>query len=62
VEVWLPVTKQLDCIVDGCDATTEAETEEGVMAQAEAHAQDAHPDVTLDEETAATIRSNIRDV
>jgi predicted small metal-binding protein len=55
------MTKQLDCPMEGCHASIEAETEEEIMAQAAAHAQTAHPDLTLDEETLTSIRSSIRD-
>jgi predicted small metal-binding protein len=55
------MTKKLDCPMDGCTAHIEAETEEEVMEQAAAHAESAHPDLELDEETVANIRSQIRD-
>lgn len=55
------MTKTLDCPMEGCTAHIEAETEQEVMAQAEEHAKTAHPDVELDEETVASIRSQIRD-
>lgn len=56
------MSKRLDCFMEGCDATIEAETEEEVMAQVEDHAATAHPDLALDEETVGTIRGHIRDV
>lgn len=56
------MSKRLDCFMEGCDATIEAETEGEVMAQVEEHAATAHPDLELDEETVGTIRSHIRDV
>ena len=56
------MTKRLDCVVDGCDATIEGESEDEVMAQAQEHAQSEHPDMDIDDETADNIRSNIRDV
>lgn len=55
------MTKHLDCVVDGCDASIEAESETAVMERAQAHAQEEHPDLTLDEETVELVRSNIRD-
>jgi predicted small metal-binding protein len=55
------MTKTLDCPMDGCTAHIEAETEAEVMEQAAAHAESAHPDLDLDEETVASIRSKIRD-
>lgn len=56
------MSKRLDCIMEGCDATIEAESEEEVMAQVEDHAATAHPDLELDEETVGTIRDHVRDV
>jgi predicted small metal-binding protein len=55
------MTKTLDCPMEGCTAHIEAESEEEVMEQAAAHAESAHPDVELDEETVESIRSQIRD-
>jgi len=57
-----PMTKQLNCIVEGCDATIEAENEAEVMSQVEAHAASAHPDLELDKETVQTVRDHIQDV
>ena len=54
--------KQLECVVDGCDATITAETEYEVMEQAAAHGQAAHPDLEVDEEMAASLRASITDV
>jgi predicted small metal-binding protein len=56
------MTKKLDCVVEGCHASIEAETEEAIMAQAQEHAAEAHPDVELDEETVGLIRGHIQDV
>ena len=56
------MSKRLDCIADGCDATIEAESEAEVMAQVEAHASSAHPELDLDEETVQTVREHIQDV
>lgn len=56
------MTKQLACVIEGCHAAIEAESEEEVMKQAEAHASDTHPDLELDDETVTTLRANIRDV
>ena len=55
------MAKTLDCPMEGCTAHIEGETEEEVMAQAEEHARAAHPDMDLDEETVASIRSRIQD-
>ena len=51
------MSKRLDCIVDGCHATIEADTADAVMEQAE-----AHPELELDEATVRSLRSNIREV
>jgi predicted small metal-binding protein len=56
------MTKKLECPLEGCHATIEAETEQEVMAQAEEHAASSHPELELDEETVENIRSNIQDV
>ena len=55
------MTKVLDCPMEGCHAHIEAETEDEVMEQAAEHAQSAHPDMELDDETVASIRSQIQD-
>ncbi|RAW46217.1 hypothetical protein DQW50_05465 [Halorubrum sp. 48-1-W] len=51
--------QRLECPVDGCSATIEAETEQEVMAQAEEHANSSHPELELDDETVENIRSSI---
>lgn len=56
------MTKQLDCVVDGCDATITAESEDEVMSQVQSHAAKEHPDLDLDAETVSEIRSNIQTV
>lgn len=56
------MTKRLDCIIDGCDATIEGETKEEIVGKATEHAQEEHPDVELDDETVTEIRSNITDI
>ena len=48
-------------VVPGCDAKVEDADIEGIMKQAAAHAKDAHGLVTIDEATAAKVRSAIRD-
>lgn len=55
------MSKQLDCIIEGCDASVEGETEEDILEQVEEHAAAAHPDVELDQDTVDTIRAHIRD-
>ena len=39
------MTKELQCVVDGCEASIEVETEEEIFEQAENHASEAHPDL-----------------
>ena len=56
------MSKRLDCIIEGCDATIEGESEEEVMTQVETHVQQEHPDLDLDDETVEMVRSNVRDV
>jgi predicted small metal-binding protein len=56
------MTKRLECVIDGCHATIEAETEEEVMTRAQEHAGEAHPDLELDPETVETIQGAIQDV
>lgn len=56
------MTKHLDCVIEGCTAAIDGETEDDVMEQARAHASEAHPELELDEEAAASIRASIRDV
>lgn len=56
------MTKRLECPLEGCHATIEAETEQEVMSQVEAHANESHPELELDEGTVASIRSGIHDV
>lgn len=56
------MAKRLECIIEGCHATIEAETEDAVMAQANEHANSAHPEIELDEETVEAIRGSIQDI
>lgn len=56
------MTKRLECVVEGCDAVCTGETEEEVIGIAEEHVNDAHPELTLDEETVQTVRNAIVDV
>lgn len=55
------MTKKLECMVEGCDATIEGETEEEVVGKATEHAQEEHPDLELNDETVMDIKSNIED-
>lgn len=56
------MSKQVVCIVDGCNGVCEGETEDEVMAEVEAHVQDAHPDLTLDQETVDAVKAEIETV
>lgn len=56
------MTKRLECFIEGCDATIEADTEDEVMERAAAHAAEAHPDLELDDDTVGAIRDAIVDV
>lgn len=58
---YLPrMPMKLDCPLEGCHASIEAETEQEVMAQVEDHASSDHPDLELNEETVESIRSAIK--
>lgn len=56
------MSNRLDWVIDGCDASIEAETEDAVLARAQEHAASAHPQLDLDDETVASIRASIRHV
>ncbi|WP_254829856.1 DUF1059 domain-containing protein [Haloglomus salinum] len=56
------MSKRLDCVIDGCQATVEAETEEELLEHVQAHAAEEHPDLELDEETVAVVKENIQTV
>ncbi|UWG48212.1 Uncharacterized protein HSRCO_1934 [Halanaeroarchaeum sp. HSR-CO] len=56
------MAKRLECPIDGCHRTFEAATEDEIMSEAAEHAESTHPDLELDEETVAGIRSGIQDV
>ncbi|MDG5775654.1 DUF1059 domain-containing protein [Haloarculaceae archaeon H-GB2-1] len=53
---------ELDCPVDGCTGVCTGESESEVMEQAEAHVNDAHPDLELDEETVEGLKASIESV
>ena len=57
------MAKELNCSDVGfdCPDTIRGETEEEVMAQAAAHARDAHGIEEIDDETAQAIRAQIHD-
>jgi predicted small metal-binding protein len=38
------MAKELQCVVDGCEASIEAETEKEILEQAEDHTGETHPD------------------
>lgn len=56
------MTKQLECLVDGCDARIEGETVQAVTIQAQQHASREHSELELDEEMAEKFRRNVTDV
>ena len=56
------MTHRLSCPMEGCHATIEADSADEVMAAAEAHAADAHPDLVLDEATVSSLRDAIETV
>lgn len=53
------MAKQVECIVDGCTGVCKGETESDVMEEVGAHVEEAHPDLTLDEETVEAVRAEI---
>jgi predicted small metal-binding protein len=53
---------ELVCPLEGCEATCSGETEDDILAQAEEHAADAHPDLTLDDDTVETLKAGIEEV
>jgi predicted small metal-binding protein len=56
------MAKQLDCVVDGCEASITEETVAEILEVAEGHAAEEHPDLELDEETVQTLKDNIEEV
>lgn len=56
------MTHELDCVIDGCEASISEDSEEAVLDRAEEHAAEAHPELELDDETVETIRENIEEV
>lgn len=56
------MTKRLDCVIDGCEASIEADTEAEILEQAEAHAGEAHPDLDIDDDTVETLKAHIHEV
>lgn len=56
------MARELDCVVDGCEASITEETEEAVLEAAEQHAAEEHPDLELDEETVETLKDNVEAV
>jgi predicted small metal-binding protein len=54
--------RHLECVVDGCDAVIEADTDDAIIEQAQAHAREAHPDLDIDDEVERELRSNITTV
>jgi len=56
------MAQQLDCVVEGCEASITEETVEKILEVAEGHAAEEHPDLELDEETVETLKENIEEV
>lgn len=54
--------RHLECMVDGCDAVIEADTDDQIIEQAKEHARNEHPDMEMDEETERELRSNIETI
>ncbi len=57
------MTKTYTCRDVGvdCDWATSAETEDGVMANIQAHAAEVHPNIELTDELVAAVRGAIKD-
>ena len=56
------MSHELSCVIDGCDAEISDGSEEEVLERAAEHAEEAHPDLELDEGTVETIKEHIREV
>lgn len=56
------MAKRLDCPLEGCHASIEAETEDEIMEQVATHAEQAHPELELTPDTVADIRSGIVEI
>ncbi|MFT4948841.1 MAG: hypothetical protein ACI9CA_000968 [Natronomonas sp.] len=53
------ITVEQICPVDEYDATCSGDAEDDTLRQVTAHAEDAHPDLALDDGTVATTRDGI---
>jgi len=53
---------ELDCVIEGCEASITEETREAVLEVAEKHAAEEHPDLELDEATVETLKEHIEEV
>jgi predicted small metal-binding protein len=51
--------RHLECVVDGCDAVIEADTDDAIIEQAKSHVQEEHSDMEVDDETERQLRSEI---
>ncbi len=51
--------QRLECPIGDCSSVFEAETDDEVIGQAAEHATDHHPEVEIDDETEAELRSEI---
>ena len=56
--------KEFSCssVVEGCDASFQAETDEGILEQAAAHAKDAHGMDEIPPAVEQQVRESIREV
>lgn len=54
--------QRVECIVDGCSGVCTGETEDELMAEVEAHVKEAHPEITIDEETIAAVKAEVETV
>lgn len=53
---------ELDCPLEECHRVIRAPDADLIMEEVATHADEAHPDVGIDEDTYATLRSTIQEV
>jgi predicted small metal-binding protein len=53
------MTRRLDCIAEGCDASIEAGGDGEILEQAAEHASRAHPDLDPNDELVEELKSHI---
>ncbi len=54
--------QRLECPIGDCTSVFEAETDDELMEQVTDHATEHHPEVEIDDETEAELRSRIMTV